>query len=122
MNGTLPFEKKEFATAHESAAACFISCAPRRSLLKPNTEAAKDAAHEVAFLISPACFSFEPTRNDQQTGKILCPSVKTTGMGMPAGNPNIRGRNCARLKADRRSLKNLFRGFLRENAGTKKMN
>jgi len=73
----------------------FTPCAPSGSLLEAMTEAAKDAFVGDANLLSPACSSFDQFRNCQQSGEILCRSVKSIGWGMLSGDPNINDKSNA---------------------------
>src|SRR5688572_32203145 len=82
------------------ARAIFTPCTTPGSLLEAIVEAAKRAIFGNAFLLSPACSSFDPFRNCQQSGQVLGRMVKSTGRGAPGGGPYIHGTQAGNLSAD----------------------
>src|SRR5688572_4288527 len=81
------------------ARAIFTPCTTPGSLLEAIAEAAKRAIIGNAFLLSPACSSFDPFRNCQQSGQVLGRILKSTGRGAAGGGPYIHGRQAGDLNA-----------------------
>jgi len=87
----------------------FTPCTTPDSLLEAMVEAARRAVFGNALLLSPACSSFDPFRNCQQSGQMLGRMVKSTGRGALGGGPYIHGKQAGDLDADpARSGKTVF--------------
>jgi hypothetical protein len=93
-------------------------------LLEAIVEAAKRAVFGTAHLLSPACSSFDPFRNCQQSGKALGHMVKSIGRGASRGGHYIHGTQPSDLNADPvRSGKAAFDSeFLEEKLRTRRIN
>jgi hypothetical protein len=78
----------------------FTPCAATASLLEAMTEAAKRADIGTAPQFSPACSSFDPFRNCQQSGEMLGRVLKSTGRGAVGGGHYIHGRYASDLNSD----------------------
>ena len=78
----------------------FTPCAAPGSLLEAMTEAAKRTDFGTAPLFSPACSSFDPFRNCQQSGEMRGRELKSMGRGAVGGGPYIHGKYARDLNAD----------------------
>jgi UDP-N-acetylmuramoylalanine--D-glutamate ligase len=65
------------------------------SLLEAVAEAARNATSGDVVLLSPACSSWDQSRNQQHCGEVFCQAVKSISGGVPDGTPNIHGRTAA---------------------------
>jgi hypothetical protein len=102
----------------------FSPCAARHSSLERRPEAVKCARAGNLNWLSPACSSFDPFRNAQQSGEFLWFSVQSTGCGVPDGDPNITGKSGNRsvVNQSRSELFKFAPGFFEGKARGKKPN
>ena len=85
----------EASKGMRAAWSVFTPCTMAGSLLEAVAEAARNATSGDVVLLSPACSSWDQSRNHQHHGEVFCQAVKSIGRGVPGGTPNIHGRTAA---------------------------
>ncbi len=101
----------------------FYSLHRRGFVARSSAEAARNATSGDVVLLALACSSWDQFQNHQYRGEVFCQAVKSIGRGVRGGTPNIHGETVTAQHWSRAlAMKNLLRGFLRENPRAKRTN
>jgi hypothetical protein len=90
VNGAVPIG--EVSKRIRASRGLFPPCTVADSLLEALAETAKNATSGDVVLLSPACSSWDQSRDHQHRGEVLCQAVKSIGRGVHGGTPNIKGK------------------------------